>query len=420
MRWSALSQESRRDPSRQAEFVKRRRPRRRRSYQNSHLLAYIPRTWGMGNYGIPMSTEHPPTRLPTLDLLRFTAAVAVTLYHYVTCYPSSGDAPGTVVHAISTLARYGYLGVDLFFMISGFVVLLSSVNRTPLEFVVSRVSRLYPSFWVSIVLTVGCIALLGDAVRDYVQPPLDLRTLLANATMMPALLKTPLIESVYWTLEIEIRFYALIFLLLLTGQMKNVETWLYAWLALSIVSFFVELPWPIRYLALTPYGPFFIGGCLLYLAHSEGVTIGRGSGLILSATSCAYISLTQRSQFITPDRVSAAVVPLLTLSFFLLFAWLAMNSKNSRPSPATYWAGALTYPLYLTHATMGLLVYEVVRPKFGTDLAIATITALALLVAWIITIAIDIPVRKPFSNLLFRCAGSIGLKSIQVASESAG
>jgi peptidoglycan/LPS O-acetylase OafA/YrhL len=52
------------------------------------------------------------------------------------------------------VSRYGYLGVDLFFVISGFVVQLSAWDRRPPEFVVSRIVRLYPAFWIAVTVVV--------------------------------------------------------------------------------------------------------------------------------------------------------------------------------------------------------------------------------------------------------------------------
>jgi peptidoglycan/LPS O-acetylase OafA/YrhL len=353
--------------------------------------------------------EPNPTRLPALDLLRFAAAVAVTLYHYVTCYPVPADASLAPVRAVSAVTRYGYLGVDLFFMISGFVILWSSMNRDALGFTISRISRLYPTFWVSMAFTVLCIVTLGGAIAGYESPPLDARTVLANVTMLPTMLGATRIEDVYWTLEIEIRFYAIIFVLLVLRQMRNVELWLYAWLALSIVGLFVELPRVIHFLALQPYGPFFIAGCLFYRVLAAGLNWQRGVALAIAAACCVYVAIPQRSQFVTPDAISAWVVPTIVLAFFGAFAMLVLRPGQSRLPRFAYQLGELTYPLYLTHATMGILVYQILRPRIGVGLALAAITVLSIVIAWVITQAVDRPARKPFSNLLFRWAAALRL-----------
>jgi peptidoglycan/LPS O-acetylase OafA/YrhL len=347
--------------------------------------------------------EPNPTRLPALDLLRFVAAIAVTLYHFVSGYPAPADAAQAPLSTISAVTRYGYLGVDLFFMISGFVILWSSMNRDPLGFVVSRISRLYPTFWLSMAFTVACIVAIGGAVPDYQPPPLDAGTVLANATMMPAMLGFSRIEGLYWTLEIELRFYTIIFALLLLRQMRHIELWLYAWLAVSIVGLFVELPWLIRFMALQPYGPFFVAGCLFYTVLSGGLKWHRLAGLLAAAAACVYVSIPQRANFITADDISGYLVPALVVGFFGLFALLIRSGGSSFPRIA-YQLGELTYPLYLTHATMGLLLYRLWRPHLGVELTLLIVTALSLVVAWVFTVAIDRLARKPFSNLLYRCA----------------
>ncbi len=345
-----------------------------------------------------------PARLPTLDLLRFIAAAAVTLYHYITCYPVSQSTTGTVVGALSEFTRYGYLGVDLFFMISGFVILWSSLHRDPLGFAISRISRLYPSFWASVAFTCLLLYFFADLAPSGVPTKLSVRTIAANATMMPAVLNAPLLEGVYWTLEIEIRFYALIMLLLLLRQMRNVEMWLYGWLAVSITILFADAPWAVNYLALRSYGPFFISGALFYLTLSKGATLARVAALGCCATICAYISLSQRSQFIDPDQISAIVVPSLVLAFFALFAVLTAWRPSSPIARLAYPLGAMTYPLYLTHAMMGVMAYRLLFPKVGVPAALLIISVLALVLAWLITVTIDVPARKPFTALLYRLA----------------
>ena len=71
-------------------------------------------------------------RLPALDLLRFFAAAAVMVYHYTYYFAESG---GPELSALEAVTRHGYLGVELFFMISGFVILWSASNRTAKKFV---------------------------------------------------------------------------------------------------------------------------------------------------------------------------------------------------------------------------------------------------------------------------------------------
>src|SRR5262245_60873355 len=100
-------------------------------------------------------------RIPELDLLRFTAAAAVMLYHYTYRPKVDGQIVEGLFGALPDATRFGYLGVTLFFMISGFVILWSSEARSAGEFVISRVSRLYPSFWIAVLLTAAVVNLSG-------------------------------------------------------------------------------------------------------------------------------------------------------------------------------------------------------------------------------------------------------------------
>lgn len=344
------------------------------------------------------------SRLPALDLLRFTAALAVTLYHYASSFPTGAETESTLIEPLSAITRYGYLGVDLFFMISGFVILWSSQNRTALGFATSRAGRLYPSFWVAMLLSAAFIVVASDTAMQLNSPTIDAKTVLGNATMLPAMLGVPMIDGVYWTLEMEIRFYGLIFLLLLLRQMPKIELWLYVWLTASIACLFVEMPWLIEFGAIYPYGPMFITGCFFYLLYSQGPSVTRLTGLFLAAGLSLYLSIGQRAGFITPDHISAVVVPLVMLVFFLLFGLIALRKRTTPPGNLTTRLGALTYPLYLIHGTIGHIVFHMLPNSLALEFRLLAITALALALAYILSITAETYGRRAFerglSNLL--------------------
>ena len=113
---------------------------------------------------------NPKDRIAELDLLRFFAALSVVVYHLVTL-PEPTTPTG---HMIKWSARFGWMGVPLFFMISGFVILWTAQAKDGYAFVVSRISRLYPSFWVAVLLT-------SLVVWGSFSP----MTVVANLTMIP-------------------------------------------------------------------------------------------------------------------------------------------------------------------------------------------------------------------------------------------
>src|SRR3569833_1330911 len=156
-------------------------------------------------------------RLREIDALRIGAAVAVMVYHYTFAH--------TVFGGVSQVTRLGFLGGDLFFVISGFGSPLSAFGRTPRQFAASRAARLYPAFWVAVTLTTAGSILLSSA--DHI----SVVRYLTNLTMFNALADQPNIDVVYWTLWAEMRFYFLVLLLTLVKVTKQrVLTALWVWL----------------------------------------------------------------------------------------------------------------------------------------------------------------------------------------------
>ena len=82
-------------------------------------------------------------RIYELDAFRGIAAMAVVLYHYSTRYNEIFDVTSFLNFS------FGWMGVPLFFILSGFVITLS-VNRckSPFEFLYRRFIRLYPTYWI--------------------------------------------------------------------------------------------------------------------------------------------------------------------------------------------------------------------------------------------------------------------------------
>lgn len=92
-------------------------------------------------------------RVNELDLLRFFAALAVVFHHYSLDGFAAESMTIMPYPLLASISKYGYLGVELFFMISGFVILMTASNGDLKKFVISRLIRLYPAFWVCCSIT---------------------------------------------------------------------------------------------------------------------------------------------------------------------------------------------------------------------------------------------------------------------------
>jgi peptidoglycan/LPS O-acetylase OafA/YrhL len=301
-----------------------------------------------------MAAPSPAERIPEIDALRFAAATAVVLYHFT--YRAA-------FAELSTVTRYGYLGVPLFFMLSGFVILWSSEHRTVREFAVSRVSRLYPSFWLAVALTTAVVA---AASRGSV----TLREFVANLTMVPNLAGVPYLDTVYWTLFVELKFYLLIGLVLLTGTMPRIERWILALLAAHLACAAGIAPHAVGALTMFPLGAYFASGCLAFLVRSRGVTPVRIGALAVSAGLSVADAVRTSGGFLS-DHLAAdpVVVPLAVVLCHVVLLAIALRVPLVRPSRRWYVLGSLTYPLYLLHNRIGKVMRDELVARGWSELA---------------------------------------------------
>lgn len=163
------------------------------------------------------NAAHRP-RLAHIDGLRGIAALAV-LYQHLLEYAGSMAPAGSWIqrHLDWTLdyCDFGKLGVVAFFAISGFIVPYSFAGTSPrLGFVISRFFRLFPAYWLSLLAAIFVLPMLGA-------PTIPVKQVLANATMVPSLWHHDYVLGVYWTLTIELAFYAMCLALFCLGKLHS-------------------------------------------------------------------------------------------------------------------------------------------------------------------------------------------------------
>jgi peptidoglycan/LPS O-acetylase OafA/YrhL len=331
-----------------------------------------------------------PERLPEVDLLRFIAAAAVVAYHYTFRPLVAGVGDRTVFAPLSGVTQFGYLGVDLFFLISGFVILWTAQGRQPRQFVASRLLRLFPSFWAALIVSLAFIAWLAPPVpRPWV--------LLANLTMLPGYAHVEPVSQVYWSLALEIKFYFYVWLLLLTRQLGRVETWLTVWLAAATVCQWHPGSALLRSLVIYPYGPLFIAGCLLFLIYRSGWTRGRalrvGWALLLACVATAH----DAPGFMPgASRLEQLVAASGVVGCFALMAAVASRRLRIGAPALLIWLGSLTYPLYLVHDRVGRLTWSAMEGRLPAAARLILIVLLAGLFSWLIAELIE---RRLMSRL---------------------
>ncbi|MFD0570579.1 acyltransferase family protein [Kitasatospora gansuensis] len=208
-------------------------------------------------------------RLVVLDGLRILAALMVVFHHYVG-YGGSADGAGNawsrpiaqVFPLASKLGAYMWTGVSLFFLISGFVIGMSTWGRGLGDFFTSRIVRLYPAYWFGVLATTAVLA-----AWPLVAQPLDSYQVLVNLTMFQSALHVTNVDASYWTLWYELCFYLLFGLVVRQGlNYRRVVAFCMVWTVMGMVS--VGVDWaPLTVVAMPWVSSFFVAGLAYYLMY---------------------------------------------------------------------------------------------------------------------------------------------------------
>jgi len=302
-------------------------------------------------------------RIHGLDALRGVAAVVVLLFHYTTRYQVKyGHASPPLVSV-----PLGFRGVDLFFILSGFVIFMT-LDRTSRarDFVVSRFSRLFPAFWVAVLAT-HLVVTLADLPGKQV----SVTDLLLNFTMVPELLHARLVDGAYWTLEVELLFYAAMLGLFVSGLLRRVHAVLAGWLALRVAVYELErhgvaVPYLLTHLLVLPHIALFGAGMMLHRLDSEPATRRRST--VLWAACMAVVAWTAPLDALGVALAGSAAV------------WGVLRGRlQVLAHPVLVFLGTISYPLYLLHENIGFTIIRAAsRHGVPTDLDIAL--ALAVMV----------------------------------------
>ncbi|MFF5790510.1 acyltransferase family protein [Paeniglutamicibacter sp. NPDC012692] len=339
-------------------------------------------------------------RFKLLDGLRFFAAFAVLAYHYIGySHVRWGEPPSELFPVLSPIAAYGALGVDLFFIISGFVILMSAQNRSVGAFAASRISRLFPAYWFAVLSTVFLYLVIAPGKF----PTISGGQVLANLTMVQQGLGVKHIDGVYWTLWVELLFYILVCgLICIKPTERKIMGFAILWPIVAMISQQADSGFLKMFLS-PQNAPLFAGGMGLYLIHKYGHNLARWlvvifNALIAAQQATAYVS--GPIARVTKQELSQTVAIVIVLGFFVLVALATVTPlKSIGPSWLTY-AGALTYPLYLVHEAWGWWLIQWVNPIAGQWSALLLAVAFSLALAVVIERFVERPLHPILNRTL--------------------
>ncbi len=304
-----------------------------------------------------------------LDPLRGIAALLVMLFHY-----SGSVLPTVLPNALAAPLSIGKSGVQIFFVISGFVIPFAMVRRgygwndLP-DFMLRRYVRIAPPAYVAMlacVLYQGIsIITRGHPVIGSVDwPGLGIEAWVGNIFFCAEYLDSLYYNFVYWTLGLEFQFYFFIGLLLPLLVARR-SPWLNVALLLSALA--IGLLPTYSYFR---YGCYFTLGLALFLYH--GGYLDRAGHLVVSAAACTAAWYEHDPIFVLPAVLTAG----------------AIHFRPPIHAAPLRWLGKVSFSLYITHVPTAYFSEAVLKrvlpihtEAWGKYVMLVVYVALALIVA---------------------------------------
>lgn len=350
------------------------------------------------------------SRVPALDLLRLFAVGAVVLYHYGFWGPASNGETQVALPALGSFAQYGFLGVPVFFAISGFVIAYSAEGRTPIGFAIARFSRIYPTFVLCMTLTFVTTALFGAGHFE-----VSVSQWFANLFIAATMLGHPYIDASYWSLVIEVVFYGWVAIFMALGLFpRRIDAIIVVWLAITLANeLTIDAP-IVEKLFMADDSGFFAVGLLIY-QHYRGRRDIRWwalSALSLGTAVFQAIHKLERLDAHANANYDPSVVAAITIiSLGLVFLGTRIK-RFPFPTRLVLAVGGMTYPLYLLHMQMGYVFLTAWSPKEDVALIVSAIVAGAFTLAYLVWLLFDQPAHAWTKARLSDVAARLGWASV--------
>jgi peptidoglycan/LPS O-acetylase OafA/YrhL len=296
-------------------------------------------------------------RLRYIDALRGIAALLVLALHVANHYHALSPATaahGRWINDFAASLDIGRIGVVVFFLVSGFVVPFSirADSAAPVQgFAIRRLFRIFPAYWLSVPLAAFAFFWIAGS-------PFSIGEVLVNLTLLQDVVGVRPAEGVYWTLLVELVFYALCIALLLTRSLfsprrialaaaalalLHVLAMFMHWLGKPVAS--IELSfWPLN-LSLMFFGA-------LYRLQATAPR-DRFATATLRALAIFYALALPIGSLLATHKL-----PTYTIAYAIGFvAFLAGTSVARIETRLTDWLGRISYSIYLLHPVVAELVY---------------------------------------------------------------
>ncbi len=324
------------------------------------------------------------------DQLRVLAFLSVVIVHWFGTFwierklvsgaifapPVSVEDPGWYVRLVPSFLpdfNFGPFGVAVFFLISGFVIPFSCRAKSAKGFIFSRALRIYPTYAVSLSLTILAVYITSRYFWGEV-PEISWKTILANVTLTQTLVMAPSIDLVNWTLAIEIKFYLACFLL----RKFIVKNQFYPFVFLSVITFFMnvhhsKMP---GMLAMDMMFITFMSIGVLFNYHFIGaMSSARAYGYGVIQLFIFWKTL-QISQIAPQTNVEMMCVTYATL----LFSGCYLLRDRFRDLRLLSFLSGISFPFYALHSVIGYCILRLMV-EHGINYIAATFVTFIFIIA---------------------------------------
>jgi len=285
-------------------------------------------------------TISPNQRLKGIDALRGLAVIIVCLYHYCYRYQNSLDKNTF----ISTFLYFGQFGVQLFFIISGFVIFWTACKYDSWSrFILARACRLYPAYWFGVLFTSSILTVFILEGKS-----ISLRQVIINLTMMQEFLFVQPVDGVYWSLTVEILFYAFMACIIFFKLLNKIELLMFVWLILGI--YFIQILEP-------PYALKVIKGILL-LRHIQLFIAGICFFKLWRGQKTLFTLPLLSLSYIYNFYVFSFSESLFILGLYALFYFVGVKNITYFHVRVLLYLGKISYSFYLIHQYFGYIVLQ--------------------------------------------------------------
>jgi peptidoglycan/LPS O-acetylase OafA/YrhL len=335
-------------------------------------------------------------RYKELDALRGIAALIVVFFHF------------TMGRSEAKLGfKLGVTGVDLFFLISGFVIFMSltRVNNS-LDFVINRVSRLYPTYWTCVTFNFILISVYSINKNEGLAH-IDFIKYLGNMTMFQCYFKISDLDGSYWTMITEMTFYIGILILFHLKLLKylniiGIGLSVFVVIITSLGGDMILVNKIICWIPSLQFIPLFFAGTIFYKIYTiKSKLVENYAILIICLISQIFLfNYSGRSRFFLVRSEYA----IMLIIYFVLFTLFVNGKLNFIVSKWTLFLGKISFALYLIHDLISInFIIPFLTNKLHVNFWIASFVIslpIVILLASIITYYIEIPISKSMKEKL--------------------